>query len=96
MLKFLKRKSASIVSKSSYPYHVEHDGFIVNNIFLRLKDPDNNLDDDFMLKAMGEGGGDDDSQGSDDDSNDGSQDWETDSDVMGGRSEDEFDDEVRS
>ena len=76
---------------------------MVNNIFLRLKDPDNNLDDDFMLKAMGEGGddddsngSDDDSNGSDDDSNDGSQDWETDSDVMGGRSEDEFDDEVRS
>ena len=71
---------------------------MVNNIFLRLKDPDNNLDDDFMLKAMGEGGDDDDNDndGSDVDSNDGSQDWETDSDVMGGRSEDEFDDEVRS
>jgi len=59
-----------------------------------FEDPDNNLDDDFMLKAMGEGGDDDDNDGSDVDSNDGSQDWETDSDVMGGRSEDEFDDEV--
>ena len=59
-----------------------------------FEDPDNNLEDDFFLKAMGEGeagGEDDDEEGSEDG---GSQDWETDSDCMGGRSEDEFDDEV--
>ena len=53
------------------------------------EDPDNELDDDFILKAMGEGEEDEGEEGSD-------QDWESDSDRMGGRSEDEDDDEVRN
>jgi len=60
------------------------------------EDPDNELDDDFMLQAMGEGGVDvDEEDGDDDEEEEGSEgDWETDSDCMGGRSDDEFDDEV--
>jgi len=61
-------------------------------------DPDNKLDDDFISLAMGEGGpvsgeegsdfedGEDEGAGSD-------QDWETDSDCMGGRSDDEDEDD---
>ncbi|XP_023332626.1 protein LTV1 homolog [Eurytemora carolleeae] len=57
------------------------------------EDPENELDDDFILKAMGEGEDDDDD---DDEGEEGSdQDWESDSDRMGGRSEDEDEDEVR-
>ena len=56
------------------------------------EDPENELDDDFILKAMGEGEDNDD----DDEGEEGSdQDWESDSDRMGGRSEDEDEDEVR-
>jgi protein LTV1 len=53
------------------------------------EDPDNELEDDFVLKAMeGEGEGEGDSE-------EGDEEWETDSDQMGGgRSDDEQDDEV--
>ena len=50
---------------------------------------DNELDDNFMLQAMGEG----DIEEGEEEGSEG--DWETDdSDCMGGRSDDEFDDEV--
>jgi len=54
-------------------------------------DPDNALDDDFVAFAMGEGGGaDENSDEYDGDASDEEEeDWETDSDCMGGRSDDE-------
>lgn len=55
------------------------------------EDPENELEDDFILKAMGEGEEDDDDEGEEGSD----QDWESDSDRMGGRSEDEDEDEVR-
>ena len=58
-----------------------------------FEDPDNELEDDFVMKAMGEivdEGEYDEEEGEEDES-----DWETDSDRMGGRSEDEEFDEVK-
>ena len=52
------------------------------------EDPDNELEDDFIMQAMGEGG-----KGDSEDED--GEEWETDSDQMGGgRSDDEKDDEV--
>jgi len=61
------------------------------------EDPDNELEDDFIMKAMGEGGKEEAGESDDEDDVDdeGSyEDWDTDSDRMGGRSDDEEFDEV--
>jgi len=57
-----------------------------------FEDPENALDDDFITFAMGEGGVDENSDEYDEEGSE--EDWETDSDCMGGRSEDEQFDEV--
>ena len=59
-----------------------------------FEDPENEFTDDFVMQMMGGEGEDDGEEGDDGDDDDGE--WEDDSDCMGGRSDEEEDDEVPS
>ena len=59
-----------------------------------FEDPENDFSDDFVMQMMGGEGEDDGEEGDDGDDDDGE--WEDESDCMGGRSDEEEDDEVPS